>query len=250
VLVTKNKVELCIIIPAYNEAKKLDVSRYHDFLSQHQNIAFVLVDDGSTDQTSSMLSAIQSAFPNACFFIKNNANIGKAESVRKGIQWALANLDTEKIAFLDADLSTSFEECYRVAQTIQGNIRFSFGSRILTVDSHIERKAFRHYIGRVIATAISTMLKLKVYDTQCGCKAFEISLAKVLFEDPFISKWLFDVELFFRALKHLGRENATIFLHEEPLREWIDRGKSSVKLSYFWVLWLDLLKIKLRYKDI
>ena len=51
--------------------------------------------------------------------------------------------------------------------------------------------------GRVIATIISEILQIKVYDTQCGCKVFSRDLASEVFIDEFISRWLFDVEIFF-----------------------------------------------------
>ena len=98
-----------------------------------------------------------------------------------------------------------------------------------------------------MATLISNVLDLKVYDTQCGCKMFVTNLAPTLFNDSFTSKWLFDVELFFRLKKHYGVSQFKSVLLEVPLKRWIDRGDSKVSFFYGFKVFFDLYKIKLRY---
>lgn len=219
-------------------------------MQQSEGVTLVIVNDGSTDNTFHCLQSIRKNFENKVFIISNEQNAGKAQTVLNGMLYAMDNLASDKYAFLDADLATSLEECVAVSNQINDNVSFCFGSRILTVDSKIERKAYRHYIGRVIATAISKVLKLEVYDTQCGCKVFDKDLAQHIFQERFISKWLFDVELFFRTMKHYGRAQAIAKMHEYPLKQWIDKGESKVKFSYFFKLWLDLWRIKMEYRDV
>ena len=161
---------------------------------------------------------------------------------------ALENNEYDTLAFLDADLSTYPEECFYLAEKIRPPIQFVFGSRIKKIDNSIERKLFRFLIGRIIATAISKVLKIAVYDTQCGCKIFNRKTAKLAFGKPFISDWLFDVEIFFRLKNHFGSENLIAFSKETPLKSWKDMGGSKIRLSYgFWV-WFDLIKIYRFYK--
>ena len=246
----KQEFHLCIIIPAFNEASKLDIRSYREFLTKNSKVALVFVNDASNDDTLRILEDLKIEYPLQLKIISNPTNEGKGESVRHGMQYAFETLLSPKYAFLDADLATSLKECLQVAHTVKGDIEFSFGSRILTVDSNIERKAYRHYIGRVVATAISKTLRLEVYDTQCGCKVFSESLAKNIFEEPFISRWLFDVELFFRTMQEFGRDLFQRKTHEHALKQWIDKGESKVKFSYFFKLWLDLWKIKARYRKV
>lgn len=244
------KLSLSIIIPAFNEEKKLDVQAFRMFLSAQKQVFFVFVNDSSTDKTLSIIEEICIGFEEKTFIISNKQNVGKAQSVRNGINYALQHNKTKKYAFLDADLATSLDECLLISTKVNDVISFSFGSRILTIDSEIKRKAYRHYIGRVIATAISNVLKLEVYDTQCGCKVFSQKLAEDIFQEIFISKWLFDVELFFRILKKYGRKDAIGKMHEHPLKKWIDKGESKVKFTYIFKLWVDLWRIKMAYSEV
>ena len=161
----------------------------------------------------------------------------------------MKNNDFKKIAFLDADLATSLEECYRLSKYVKEKISLAFGSRILRLDNNIKRKWYRFFFGRIVATAISKSLKLSLYDSQCGCKIFDQSLADKIFVEPFLSKWLFDVEIFFRAIKIYGRKNIKEHIKEVPLNEWVDTPDSRVSPWYFFRLWLDLYKISKKYKN-
>ena len=100
----------------------------------------------------------------------------------------------------------------------------------------------------MIASFIAWQLDLDVYDTQCGCKIFTKQLSEKLFAEKFISKWLFDVELFHRTIKILGKENMASMCKEIPLKKWVEQGESKVKMTYFFKLWIDLLIIRNTYK--
>ena len=208
------------------------------------------VDDGSMDKTQDHLQNLEQDYPNQVEIVLMPKNKGKAEAVRSGIFHCNHTFNARHIGFLDADLATSFDEILRIYGHIQEpeHYTFVFGSRILKMGSVIKRTKFRFVVGRVIATLISSLLRLKVYDTQCGAKVFERDLADKLFAEKFISKWLFDVELFFRMIQLYGREEATKRMIEIPLRLWIDKGDSKVRLGYFFKIWFDLFRIKRRYK--
>jgi hypothetical protein len=101
----------------------------------------------------------------------------------------------------------------------------------------------------MIAGIISSILGLNVYDTQCGCKIFKKQLSLVLFEQKFISRWLFDVELFKRMIYLFGREKAIEKMAEVPLKNWVEKGNSKVKFSYFFKMWIDLYLIRRNKKN-
>ena len=210
-------------------------------------MAIVFVNDGSKDSTQEEIERLEKKIPEQVKILKLDKNYGKGEAVRKGFLYSLKKKDSKKIAFLDADLSASLNECASLSKIVQKNISFVFGSRILKIDNNIQRKWHRFFLGRIIATCISKILGVPVYDTQCGCKIFSVSLSKQIFNSPFISKWLFDVELFFRIISIYGKENLKNHVREIPLSKWIDTSDSRVKMSYFFKLWIDLYKISRKY---
>ncbi|REE79932.1 glycosyltransferase involved in cell wall biosynthesis [Lutibacter oceani] len=242
------KFKLCIVIPCYNEEKRLNTANISSFLKSQKNVLLCFVNDGSNDNTLTILHKIKDDFPNNVEVISMDKNSGKAETVRFGVQHCNTNFTIEKIAYLDADFATTLEECFEISELVNDEIVFAFGSRISKIDNNIQRKKFRHLIGRIIATFISNQLKLTVYDTQCGCKIFNAELSKSLFSEKFISKWLFDVEIFNRMIVLFGRKKMVSICKEVPLKTWIDYDESKVKITYFFKLWLDLYQIGKTYK--
>lgn len=240
--------DLYIIIPCYNEAKRLNKSKFIDFLNRSPQVGLVFVDDGSKDSTLEILKQIETECCQQVKLLRVQANKGKAAAVSAGIHYAFNQVSFRKIAYLDADLSTSLEECLSISNLVEGEIQFAFGSRILKIDNVIKRKWVRFLLGRFIATIISKTLDLTVYDTQCGCKIVEASLAQKLFEKPFISKWLFDVELFHRLKVIYDKEYIPKHVKEIPLKAWIDSKDSKVRFGYFFRLWFDLYTITRFYR--
>ena len=241
--------KITIIIPCFNEGKMLDVAQYQSFVEQNNTINFCFVNDGSSDNT---LEKIQDIKSKQCFVLSLDKNQGKAEAVRQGVQYVLKNIPSNYIGYFDADLSTPLNEIFLLREELNTNpnLEYVFGSRILKVGSKIDRKFSRFIIGRIIATFISKVLKIKVYDTQCGAKLFRRNLAENIFQEPFISKWLFDVELLFRILNLYGRLEGVKKLKEVPLNIWVEKGNSKIKWTYGLKVWVDLLKIKQTYKNV
>lgn len=242
---------MVIIIPCYNEYNRLDQKSFTKFLKNNPDVKIIFSDDASIDFTVNLLEKIQPNFKSQVYISKSQTNEGKAEAVRKAVLYALEeNFSFTKIAYLDADLSVSLEECLSLSNQLNNKNLFVFGSRISKVDNTIVRSDFRHYSGRFVATIIANLLNISVYDTQCGCKIFDAQLAKIIFQEPFISRWLFDVELFFRVIKLYSREDLKKISLEIPLKTWIDKGDSKVKISYFFKIWRDLYLIKKKYERV
>lgn len=131
---------------------------------------------------------------------------------------------------------------------IDQELSIIFGSRVGVYGSSIKRVALRHYTGRIFATFASFILNLTIYDTQCGLKIFSRKLADELFARPFITKWLFDVEIFARVKKTFYSQSLTLIMREIPLSAWTEKGKSKITLKDILLIPFYLLKIKLLYK--
>jgi len=240
--------KLCIVIPCYNEEQRIPIREYEAFLTQNSTTIICFVNDGSTDQTQNVLINLKQKFSKNVDIVSYKKNVGKAEAVRKGITCCNDTFNYDAIAYLDADLATSLEECVELSSYLDSKINFVFGSRIMKIGSVIERNQHRFLIGRVIATLISKILNLKVYDTQCGCKVFTRTLSQTIFKEPFISKWLFDVEIFQRAILIYPGPQILDRIVEIPLKRWIDKDGSKVKMSYFFKMLSDLYLIDKTYK--
>ena len=115
------------------------------------------------------------------------------------------------------------------------HVEFVLGSRILLMGRAVKRHAWRHYLGRVFATAISHALDLPVYDTQCGAKMLRLNAETgTLFATPFRSRWIFDAELIARYLRlpvAAGQPARRDRLYELVLRVW--RDKPGSKLHWY-----------------
>ncbi|MCX6245278.1 MAG: glycosyltransferase [Bacteroidetes bacterium] len=243
---------ICIVIPFYNEAVRFPMDEFIEFAGGHPETSFCLVDDGSTDGTLAMLESMKEKFPDRILVCAKPENKGKAEAVRTGMKSGLPHFRSDYFGYFDADLSTSLEEAFRLQKFFNDkpSLEFCFASRMAIVGVKIERKLYRHLIGRVIATFISNILHLVVYDTQCGAKLFKRDLAEKVFKEPFLTRWLFDVEILARIIgMHKGERIEDIML-EVPVSSWIDKGGSKISWTYGFRVFFDLLRIRRNYRTI
>ena len=231
--------KITIIIPFYNEEKRIEIERFHQIFNNYLQYDFILVDDGSTDDTSIILNEFKNKFPNLTI-LKLDKNVGKAEAIRAAVL-SISNADF--IVYYDADLATPFSELEKLIQftVLHQNYKMVMGARIKLIGNGVKRSLKRHYFGRIFATIVSQfVLKVAVYDTQCGAKVIDFKIAKLIFSKPFLSKWLFDVEL----LKRLQKiHNLNEVVKEIPLENWTEIGNSKIKVIDFFKIPFELLKI-------
>ncbi|NBC24747.1 MAG: glycosyltransferase [Bacteroidetes bacterium] len=239
-----------IIVPCYNEAKRLNTRAFSGFLRTHSSYHICFVNDGSSDETLSVLQRICEENPDQASVLSNQENHGKGESVRLGMLKLMSDQPLKTIGFLDADLSTSLEEFTNLNnQLIDQSLIAVFGSRIKRMGAYIERSSRRHIIGRLFATMIGRTIKLPFYDTQCGAKVFEVSALHSVLSKPFITKWLFDVELILRLQSEIGKEAMIETVREYPLTSWVEVAGSKISISDTYRIPLDLLRIKRHYQS-
>ena len=231
---------VCLIIPCYNESARLDFAQLKALPA---SITCVLVDDGSTDGTAEVVERHTS---DRLHLLRLPKNVGKGEAIRQGFLQArergwLSGADW--VGYWDADLATPLEEIddfLRYAALSGPSPDGILGSRIYKLGSTIVRSYLRHILGRLFTTAASTMLQLHCYDSQCGAKLFRPDVAAEAFGEPFVSRWIFDVEILARLR---GRR-----LIEYPLRRWADVRGSKLGVAKVAVpTLLDLIRIRQRY---
>lgn len=226
----------------------MDIGSFQDFLKRGTDIDFCFVNDGSRDNTARMLSLFVREAGERLLFVDNPCNCGKAEAVRLGMERVLELNKYELVGFMDADLATPLSEIARLVRIFDADesAQVVIGSRIERMGVVIERKLFRHYSGRLFATAISVLFHLNAYDTQCGAKVFRSHIAGTIFKNAFISRWLFDVELLLRVRN--GNPAYNLIVKEIPLNVWVEQGNSKIRFSHLLKMPWELCRIYRKYK--
>lgn len=245
--------ETLLVVPCYNEAKRLPVEAFASFIEQNDDTGVLFVDDGSTDHTASIIDALTQRHPSRFFSLQLERNLGKGEAVRSGVLKAI-EMGPAYVGYWDADLSTPLDELPRfiaLYREMPDKVMLA-GSRVKLVGRVIERRAIRHYLGRIYATAVTVLLNIPMYDTQCGAKLFRCTpLVASAFGVEFHSRWQFDIELILR-IRHLAaaRNGAPIgsLIYEVPLNMWRDVPGSKISFGYFLWAGFDLIALYFRYR--
>jgi glycosyltransferase involved in cell wall biosynthesis len=236
-----------VVVPCYNEASRLEPNAFLQALARDPALAFVMVDDGSSDRTAAVLRSLAENAPEHVDVVVLERNVGKAEAVRRGVLRAF-ELGADITGYWDADLATPLSYISEFAKVLEKeDVLVVAGSRVRLLGHHIERSAIRHYIGRGFGTLAALALGLPVYDTQCGAKLFKTTAAvRSAFEQPFTLRWAFDVELFARLLARETEVRDIVVERqcvEFPLDEWRDAPGSKITVRQLPNIALEIAKL-------
>jgi glycosyltransferase involved in cell wall biosynthesis len=241
--------DYCLVVPCYNEERRLDVAAVERFLCDTPAVSMCFVNDGSGDKTGDMLAALAGRWPDRVLALNLAANGGKAEAVRQGMLKAHAWRPCAFLGYWDADLATPLEESKEMLRAAHDRpaVLVVLGLRLARLGADVARSAQRHYLGRVFATMASMVLKLPVYDTQCGAKLVRRDVVPELFGEPFSSRWVFDVEMLARLRNKVGRDRMLTDVLEFPLWTWHGVDGSKMRASAMLKAPLELWAIARRY---
>lgn len=229
---------LSVVIPAYNEEKRLPESLplFLSYLAKRGgSYEVIVVSDGSTDGTPNYVTNISDSHLRLVHYTPNR---GKGYAVREGMKEAQGDL----ILFCDADGATPIEELERVKLAIDAGADLAVGSRAMaSQDTAVKTVWYRKIIGRVFATLVNILIVPGISDTQCGFKLFRKELARYLAERQTAERFSFDVELLFLTRK------GGFKIAEVPVN-WTNVPGSKVNLVADSLdMFLDILKFRWRY---
>ncbi len=223
-----------VVIPCYNEEDRLLSKAFINFIDKNSGYHLCFVNDGSKDNTLEVLNNLRKGREDYISIYNCEKNGGKAEAVRLGMLYMAKKTDLDFIGFLDADLSTDLRDFDDLVSTIENsNFKVVSGSRIPRMGANITKESARKIISMTINYIIRKILGMNFKDTQCGAKIFRKDVIHLAFDKKFITKWIFDVEIFKRMSIHFGIDKAKSYICEQPLKRWIhaDGSKLSMKDS-------------------
>lgn len=204
---------LSIIIPAYNEAKRLPraLEAIFNFL-ETQNFSFevIVVENGSSDATFEIAEKISATQPK--LIVIHEAIKGKGIAVKRGVLSARG----EYRFICDADLSMPIEEVLKFLPPQLEDFDVAIGSREALGAVRYNEPPYRHWGGRVINLLIQIFILSGFHDTQCGFKCFRAATTQALFERQTLFGWSFDIELLYLARKQKLR------IKEVPINWYFD----------------------------
>jgi dolichyl-phosphate beta-glucosyltransferase len=237
-----SSVRTIIVVPCYNEVDRWQFEYWKKI--NEAGITLLFVDDGSNDGTWETISADVPRL--GALSLQLPVNVGKAEAVRKGFEFALSQ-DAEVVGYLDADAAFPAEVVVRISELSKGLLDENswdsvWAARILLGGRDVVRKTSRHYFGRLVATLIAPSHGHAVYDTQTGFKLFRnCEPLNACLEQPFETRWFVDVELLMRWRSATGR---LMRVWEEPVEGWRDIGGSKVNSGQYMQLARDIVTVK------
>lgn len=223
---------MSVVIPCYNEQNRIlnTLKKIKEYSKQKKDeFEIIVVDDASTDKTVEIVQNFDSKIK----ILKNNKNMGKGYSVKRGILESVGDISL----FMDADSSTEINELDKFLPYFE-NYDIVIGSRHLSKDSiKIPQGKIRRFFGFWAHKVIHLITKSKVKDTMCGFKAFNRK-SKILFNKQLNMRWGFDYEIIFLA------EKLDFKIKEIPVK-WKDNHESKVTVGGYLKALYELFAIRI-----
>ena len=211
-----------MIVPCYNEAMRISLDYWNQIIKETNTIDWIFVNDGSSDDTSKLLSQIAGGLGTTVLNLPKNK--GKAEALRIGFLEATAR-NCEIIGLIDADGSFEKQEVIVLCQKFQNKCEWNssqqsydaiFMSRNFLLNGVESVSLIRKFSGFVISRINSAVWKELPKDTQCGFKFFRFNnKSKSTILMPFSNSWFFEIEFLIR-LREIKR--LPLSIKEMPLK--------------------------------
>jgi len=239
---SKEKIFLSIVIPAYNEEKRISktLTKIREYLERQDfSSEIIIVSDGCTDSTDLRATESLKDWPNFRL-LSRVENKGKGFSVKEGILHSRGNL----ILFTDADLSTPIEELDNFLPWAD-EFDVIIGSRALPESNiHIRQSIFREYMGKTFNLFVQLLVFRGIKDTQCGFKLFRRQAALDIFHRIKLFGFGFDVEALYISKKFGYSINQLPVVWRNSPESRVHLFSSSVEMFF------NLFRIKFLHKSI
>ena len=239
-------VDTWVVVPCFNEAGRLCPEAFREAVAVQESLGIIFVDDGSLDRTPGILRRLCGR-SDRLIRLTVGKNRGKGEAVRRGLAEVLRTTSAEAVGYWDADLAAPLTEirALRAVLNRRPDIDLVLGIRLPLRGHRVRYAPTRFALGRLFAVLTSILLRHRFRDTQCGAKLFRVTprLRRAVAE-PFLSRWVFDVELLLRCCPRTT-PLVGVFdrVYELPLEEWTSQTDSKLKPWSYAGASIDLFRI-------
>ncbi len=229
--------KLSIIIPAYNEEKRIEntLNEYVNFFSARygDNYELLVMTDGCTDNTVPIVKAYCASHPHV-FNYHYNGRRGKGGAIIEGYRHAHGDL----ITYADADGSVSAEWLYRLITNLNGDDGVIASRYIKGADIKINQSMSRRIASRTFNLLVRSLIGLSYKDTQCGGKVLKKYVVNSIVNNIQSTNWGFDVDLLYNANKK------GYSIKEVPI-QWSDKKDSKVRLGKIIpIMFLTIIRLR------
>jgi len=218
-----SKIDISVVIPAYNEAERLgptlkEWTRF--FCGQKKQVEIIVVNDGSFDETSQVIDIAARTLPVDIRILGHDVNRGKGFSVRKG----MLDAKGEILIYTDADLPVRPDRLESFIALLESGIDVVIGSRHIA-GSRIgcRQPRYREILGSMFIRLAHIATSSVVTDFNCAFKVFRRHAAHEIFSRQTLSGWGFEVEILLIA-QRLGFK-----IKEQPVT-WFNGKNSRVRV--------------------
>lgn len=214
-------VEVSIVLPAYNEAERIEYTVKRTAIALRNitsSFEIIIAEDGSSDNTDKISETLATKY-GFVLHLHSDERLGRGKALNRAFRISKGDI----LGYIDVDLATDMKHLEELIQYIRDGFSFSTGSRMLP-DSNVKRPFKRGFASKGFNFIVRFMLGSKLYDHQCGFKAFRRESLFKIIDDVKDTHWFWDTELFVRA------QRAGFSIKEFPI-DWKHGGATKVNLT-------------------
>jgi len=201
-------VDLTVVVPAYNETERLpemlaSTIAHLTTLKVKRTFEIVIVDDGSSDDTSAAALKLTAKYPKCDIRVVTlEKNLGKGGAVRHGMLFG----GGERLLMVDADDASRFSDLEdlwkamdKIAPDHGAGVVVGSRAHLVKTEAVVKRSLLRNILMYGLHTILRIVGVGHIRDTQCGFKLFSRAAAQQIFPAQHLPTWIFDVELLLLA---------------------------------------------------
>jgi glycosyltransferase involved in cell wall biosynthesis len=225
--------EVTVIIPVFNDLHSLDIAipRSVEILSRiTDGFELIIAEDGSTDGSAKRVREYEQSDARIRL-LHCDERLGRGKALNRAVYQAKGKI----VCYFDVDLATDMQHLPELIDAIRKGADIATGSRLMP-ESDIIRSGGRETASRSYNFLVRLFLGSKIFDHQCGFKAFNKEHILPILPTIHSDHWFWDTEILVRAQRNGSR------VHEFPVRWRAGKG-TTVKIKDVFEMGSSILRL-------